>query len=265
MGLLSKVECAECRNPAGPIMRVKLNDGNYICSKCARIIPTYAYGNLLQDYSLDDFHAFKKYIQFSKEQLAPIFEETASYYTIHLDDTHGLFYLGNPYDKEKIFLKLENVLIFDLVYNGKEFSSGVTGQKVEGDVLFEIAVSEPFFKHEEKLATGIKAKAKKTLFGSKVSYENPKGMDDFVQAFSFAWNECLDEKYGSDNQTPDSELKQAMALFMLDSLDDVTLECLKAQRNRLIKAFHPDKGDLDDTKFAQKINNAYDILKNAIR
>ncbi len=52
-----------------------------------------------------------------------------------------------------------------------------------------------------------------------------------------------------------------MALFMLDSLDNVTLEEIKGYRNRMIKTFHPDKGSAEDTKYAQKINKAYELLK----
>lgn len=53
-----------------------------------------------------------------------------------------------------------------------------------------------------------------------------------------------------------------MALFMLDDLENITLEKVKMQRNRLIKTFHPDKGSADDTNYAQKINNAYEVLKS---
>lgn len=51
---------------------------------------------------------------------------------------------------------------------------------------------------------------------------------------------------------------------MLEDVENLTLEQVKKQRNRLIRMYHPDTGSDADTKFAQKINNAYEILKNSI-
>ena len=60
------------------------------------------------------------------------------------------------------------------------------------------------------------------------------------------------------------ELKKAKVLFMTDDMDDISLEDVKKQRNRLIKMFHPDAGNVLDTKYAQKINAAYEIIKKSI-
>ena len=49
---------------------------------------------------------------------------------------------------------------------------------------------------------------------------------------------------------------------MFDSLDDVDLEKLKKQRNRLAKTFHQDSSEESiDDKFMVKINAAYEIIK----
>ena len=61
-----------------------------------------------------------------------------------------------------------------------------------------------------------------------------------------------------------SELKKALALFMYDSLEGIGEEELKAQRNRLIKAFHTDNDQSLSDQYAVKINTAYDILKKEI-
>lgn len=50
---------------------------------------------------------------------------------------------------------------------------------------------------------------------------------------------------------------------MFDSMSDVTEENLKKQRNALIKAFHPDNSE-DNEIYSQKINAAYDLLKDLI-
>lgn len=158
-----------------------------------------------------------------------------------------------------------------MVFKAEEFKEGIIGSKVKGDIVMGITMTNPFFQHEEILVYGAKAKARKALFGASVRYENPKGMDFFIEAFACAWEEALekDNKYCDDyvetivDATP-SELQQAMTLFMIDNLDDVTLSSLKLHRNRLIQTFHPDNGSAEDTKYAQKINMAYEVLKKKL-
>ena len=75
------------------------------------------------------------------------------------------------------------------------------------------------------------------------------------------YDRLLDEEIGSEYTGISLELQQAMSLFMIDDLSVITLSELKAQRNRLIKTFHPDKATDADAKYAQKINAAYETLK----
>ena len=46
---------------------------------------------------------------------------------------------------------------------------------------------------------------------------------------------------------------------MFDSIDDITQDSLKKQRNALIKAFHPDNAE-ENEAYSQKINAAYELL-----
>ena len=68
-------------------------------------------------------------------------------------------------------------------------------------------------------------------------------------------------------QHTQDDVGKAMSLFMLDSLDNVTIESLKQIRNRLIKSFHPDdaSNNNDYTEKAQQINKSYSILKQYIQ
>ena len=52
---------------------------------------------------------------------------------------------------------------------------------------------------------------------------------------------------------------------MIDSLNDITLDELKSLRNKLIRTFHPDAGGETDSKYAQKINAAFETIKQAIQ
>lgn len=273
MGLFD-MYCPACGKKLGYFLRYRLADGEIICDECHDLVPQHMRGSVFGRYTIDDFIKFKEYVDYSKEHFRPIFRETNSYYTIHLDVPHRLFYIGQNVDCRTVFFRLRNVEQFDLVFNAKDYRSGLLGEKVNGDILMQLEVDEPYFYYEDKLRCGIEVKAKKQLFGSKVVYDNPEGMAEFytlfLQAVNASLEEYRDELLGEDDEsgcTDDSytaappELQQAMALFMLDSLEDVTLADVRALRNRMIKTFHPDKGSADDTKYAQRINNAYEVLK----
>lgn len=55
------------------------------------------------------------------------------------------------------------------------------------------------------------------------------------------------------------EYERAKCLFMLD--DKYTLDELKTQRNRLLKAFHPDNTHDNSDRYIDRINRSYEILK----
>ena len=271
MSLLKEINCANCGEKTTMLFRTKLKDKNYLCSKCMKKIPSYMKKTVKKEYSLEDYNDFKAYVEYSEQYLRPVFQETHEFHGIHIDTDNQIFYIGYGIDKNTLFLNFSNLVDFDLVFKAEEFKEGIIGSKVKGDIVMGITMSNPYFNHEEILIYGAKAKAKKALFGASVRYENPKGMDFFIEAFACAWEEAVSkenkEYYTYDEastSTVTTDLQQAMALFMIDSLDDITLSNLKLHRNRLMQTFHPDTGSADDTKYAQKINTAYEVLKKVL-
>lgn len=273
MGLFKEIYCAHCGAKTKLLTRMKLNDGTYLCSRCAKAIPSEMLSTAHKGYDLEDYHALLEYINFSNTHLRPLFHETHSYYTIHIDTEHKILYFGYSIDEETVFYHFHNLDDFTLVFRAEELKEGLLGDKVTGKVLMTVKMAHPYFYYEEILDHSAKAKAKQKLLSSRIEYENPKGMDEFILFFQTAWNASIYEAENAQYQQADNpnypaiadDLQQAMTLFMLDSLDNVTLEDIKAHRNRLIKAFHPDKGSAADTAYAQKINNAYEIIKQYLQ
>lgn len=274
MALFKEIYCADCGAKTKMLFRTKLQDGQYLCSKCMKKVPYYMISTFDSSYTLEDYNAFKDYIDYSETNLRPVFNETHSFHDVHIDAENKIFYIGSyGISKETIFLRFANLADFDMLFQPEEFKEGIIGSKVTGDILLSVSMTQPYFQYETKMVLGAKAKAKKAFFGNKIKYENPRGMDEFIEAFATTWSAAIEEasqQYYSYtqsepvvNSTP-SELQQAMALFMIDDLDDVTLSSLKLHRNRLMQTFHPDTGSADDTKYAQKINNAYEVLKKTL-
>ena len=269
MGLFKEIYCAnECGRKTNIFTRTKLADGNYVCSKCTEEIPSYILECVDGIYSLEDFRNLKKYIQKSKEEYEPIFQETHSYKDIHLDAFHGLFYFREHWTDSEVYFPLSHIAEFDLSFSPNELKEGIIGDKVVGCVLLRLTIVRPLIHIEKIVDDRAKASARTSHFGRKVDYENPKKMRDFLFAFQTAYDSFAEEYDAEpeDSLSDDNDvLKSALTLFMFDSLDGVTEETLKAQRNKLIKAFHPDIGTDADTKFAQKINEAYEVLNNEIK
>lgn len=268
MGLFKDVFCSECGIKTKMLTRTHLKDDRYLCYKCSSCVPGYMQKSFVEGYTLEDYRNFKKYIEFSNEVLRPKFRETHSYDKIHIDTENYIFCMDYFIDDKTLFFGFEDVTRFNLIFMAEEFKEGMFGDKVRGKVLFELAMDCPPFYNEEVLISDAKVSAKKKLFGRKVEYDNPEGMDEFVYFFKRTWEEALEiaqYKEDADKTVGASELQQAMALFMIDNLDEITPEELKNLRNKLIKTFHPDEGETEDVRQVQKINTAYDIIKNAIR
>lgn len=64
---------------------------------------------------------------------------------------------------------------------------------------------------------------------------------------------------GQNESVGMNEYERAKCLFMLD--DKYTLDELKTQRNRLLKAFHPDNTHDNSDRYIDRINRSYEILK----
>lgn len=264
MGLFKDIYCTNCGVKTKMLFRTHLCDGTYLCSKCMTCIPSYMKSSFIDKYSYEDYNTFKEYVDYSNKELRPLFHETHEFHNIHIDTENRIFYMGYGIDSETLFLRFAGITRFDMVFKAEDYKEGIFGDKVTGKILFELGMDTPYFYREEVLTTNAKAKAKKKLFGSKIEFENPSEMDDFMYYFNRAWEIDMAIMENSDYTEVSPELQQAMALFMLDSLEDTTPEDLKNLRNRLIKTFHPDEGEADDAKNAQKINGAYELIVKAL-
>lgn len=270
MGLFKDIFCAKCGKKTRLLTRTRLADDNYLCSECTSMIPSYMVDSVCKLYSYEVYNNLIEYIDYSNIALRPIFQETHTYYNLHIDIDHGLFYIGKSIDDYTVFLRMRYIDDYALTFTADELKEGAFGDKITGRILFRLQMGHPAFYHEAVLDNYARVKAKKAFFGTEYRYENPKGMDEFVLAFESAMLADLeaykssleDEVYDGAEDT--TEVQQAMALFMIDDLSEVSLADLKAQRNRLIKTFHPDATSDNDTKYAQKINQAYDVLKEYI-
>ena len=260
--------CKYCGKPMKNYQKVTLKDGTVICSDC-RTIPEYM-KETFENWTYEDFQNFKEYEAISKDEYTKQFSPTVSYGKLFLDEKHGLICIDDKYKPGESLL-LSAAMIESFIYDfiAKEANSGILHTEVIGDVVVAAVCQYPFFAALIKVKKDVKAPAKKKgIINKKIEYEMPEELQFFMlrmEACVRNEKERLRNQLERESLNEISDVNKAMALFMFDTLDGVTLSDLKIQRDRLIKTFHPDSGVDIDPGFAQKINVAYDALKEEIK
>lgn len=96
---------------------------------------------------------------------------------------------------------------------------GFLGAKVNGKIYYTLRLEFPVVFKEGVLARDVKAKAKVKdgFFKSKVVYDNPAGMDEFLVYFKKTWKAGLDDKlarlYTEAYEEPYEETYEEPAAF----------------------------------------------------
>lgn len=134
-GLFNEIKCVHCGEKTGLMTRTKLSDGQYICSKCSSGIPLSVSGRL-KEYDYDGFIRLKEYVEYSNNELSKIFRETHSFYSIHIDTEHKLFYFAK--DSPYVYYKFEEISEFDLDFIADEGSSDDTGYAQKINAAYDV-------------------------------------------------------------------------------------------------------------------------------
>lgn len=258
MGLFKEINCAECGEKTKLVMRMKLIDGNYICSKCKKAIPRFIEKYASENYTIEDYRHVKEWAPASVEKYGSTFSVTDRYVDVEIDANNGLFKIDSSVfgGKSAPILKFEDVVDFDFGFNAKEYKEGMLGGKVKGESLFCVTMREPRFYYETVLDASASASAKKSFFGNKVTYEHPKKLQDFEYAFI-----CAYLAFAPENQTSGRDaVEQAMSLFMIDDIGAIDSRGLEEVKNKLLSSFQGSGNE----KHIEKINKAYDVLKDKV-
>ena len=94
--------------------------------------------------------------------------------------------------------------------------------------------------------------------------EGCKGTSRFGRKGSLFRGLTFRRKPYSSDAEEERRIRDAMALFMIGSLEDISKDAIRRQRNLLMKTFHPDGSGLDD-RYAEAINNSYEILQKYVK
>ena len=276
-------ECELC-NKKMFITANKIMKRNHICRECYDTLPILVQNNI-SAYSADDLKKIKDYINKTHEKMIQNFTATDSIGYIYLDRHHGYLAYCDPkrvkFRKNKPPKLPKNCYdIFDCNYI-QEYSiithtpymkreCGV--EYLAMDVDFQCIIKEPDVRFRCLMGEGVPCEVK-SYFTDEIVYKEHRDLRAFRENLEYlVQNNEINRKKsntgsassstGTNANSTDTAYLQATALFMLDK--GFTKCDLKRQRNRLMKAFHPDTtGNNEEMEaYAQKINSAYELLLN---
>ena len=238
-----------------------------LCEDCFKLIDLRVKKCGISEWNYSDYVDYLKWEEESKEERSKFNPnyEYGSYPKLRIDTERGLFSLSTTGWNDLVF-RFEDVADYDINFKPKEVKDGVFSTKVSGSEYISIELNRPYLKISETLGYGEYSARKRGIVNKKYEYELSGKFLDIIRAFAFGMyiaHDMEEDEIEIDVQNI-NEIDRALALFMFDSMEEVTEETLKLQRNALIKAFHPDNNDNNDA-YSQKINAAYELLSKMIK
>ena len=268
--------CNICNNKASWLTRKKLSNDLYLCKNCLMKIPKTAI-EMLSHLNTFDIKSLIEYEEKEIPNLNKIFIRTCSYGKLHLDEINGLFAICDihcfdnnkklKFDIKDIFLCSElNTISMKLIPN----QSQPNKNKIVGNLNLIATLNYPSL----NINTIIKRKINveyKEVEEKYIIWEDPIELKYLKNTFNNVMrnikinelNNYYKKQIENINDT-DIELIKAMAMFMIKDRN-YTITDIKEQRNRLLKMYHPDEGNLNSSEYASDINHYYQILVKNIK
>ena len=256
--------CAECARRTLNAYSRKLGDGYKLCLDCASIIPSFLADSFFKVADLAHFKELKDYVEYSNEELRSVFTETHTFYSLHLDEWHGLFYIGDKIDENTMFMHLKYISAYNIAFCGEKIREHPLYIEVTGKIVFQLSMTTPYLFYETTLTPN----ALKKIF--KQSSPHEQNDDDFskMRAFEKEFNDslCIDkyEYYSPYEEYKEGDLQQAMSILSISDLSDVSLDMLEKQKSALMFFLHPDHDHYSSIEYVFRVNNAFETVKKHI-
>ena len=268
-----EANCAHCgktlKGTEQKVFRPEHEADFVLCSECCGKIHSQLLDYAFSHWTYSDYRAYLEWDDATCEERAQ-FNPTVVYgqgTKLKIDTDRCLFTIGSGYND--IVYRFMDVNVYEMNFKPEEIKEGVISSKVMGDEFITVELFNPVMSIDATLTRGASYRLREKGFISK-KYEYDFS-DKFMNAI-MAFNACIyivDQlRYGNYSQEDQSagatpsemdDVQKALALFMFDNVDEITQDSLKKQRNALIKAFHPDNNEANES-YSQKINTAYDLL-----
>ena len=239
-----------------------------LCKECADKIHPQVLDYAKKNWSYTDYTDYMAWEEATKEERSQFDPDTEYGYgcELKIDTERGLFSLGSG-KKGGLVFRFSDLTDYELNFKPEEVKEGLLSDKVKGNEFVMVELDTPRVYLEEVINYGVKLKLrKKGILSTKYEYELSDGFMEAIRAFTICVYVEAARRDGSlqEESVHIGEVEKALALFMFDSMDEVSEDSLKKQRNALIKAFHPDNDEQNEA-YSQKINAAYNLLSGMVK
>ena len=230
-----------------------------LCKECANKIHPQIFDYAKKNWSYTDYTDYLAWDAVTKEERAKFVPDEVYGYELAVDTERGLFSIGTG-KKGGLVFRFADLSDYDLNFKPEEVKEGILGDKVKGNEFVAVELACPKVYIEEVIKYGVSLRLRKTgFFSSKYEYEFSDGFSKVIRAFSVCVAVEIARRNGEyqNEKVNINEVEEALALFMFDSMDEVTLESLENMRNTMVNSVHSGQ----NTSYLQKIDDAYDLLK----
>ena len=297
-------QCEQCGNRIGLFSSVKLYGGKYVCKTCYGKIPKafqqyryldyqlfadgYDYGQRVLNYASSSFLVTAQYGRMALDEKNGLvyFGDATDFDrdghlkrpTVNIYHCMSLLKADIQVKPSMVHRRAEYVecgVTFTAMFENREIRITETLKKhAHGNLLIEpgtghASFSEPadltafrgiYNQMVERAVTGIDEVEK--------ALEKKRREDEWMAEVHKQMELEIQERVKKAMETQQEaqmrgrKIDDAKALFMIQGQYDVSE--LKAQRALLLKTFHPDNHQVESAVYAQKINDAYQLLLDAL-
>lgn len=257
-------ECRDCGKALKGTKQIVFKAGGFcLCKNCASKIHPQIINYAKENWSYSDYTDYLTWEETTKEERAQFDPDVVYGNQLAIDTERNLFRFGSNGD-DNIVLRFADLTDYDLNFKPEEYKEGILGDKVKGNEYVSVELSCPRVCLESVIKYGVKLKVKqKGIISNKYTYNLSDGFADAIRAFSVCY--YLQLKIDTYNQMcrDVDEVDKALALYMFDSMDEVTPSTLEEHKNLLMKAFDQNE-EKSNGLYLEKIDNAYNLLANMI-
>ena len=248
-------QCLMCGKSIGFLQGHKILNGD-ICQSCYGKIPSVLHKSITEHNDI----GLKMICECMEINALKGFDASANYGSLYIDERKGLFAIKEN-KKTWVFDTLD---VQDVSIDTTHIKADNTG-KVHCDIELQCQFESPNMFFKTAIKKDVLCKSTR-IDKTHVTWDIPGEVDIIRSVFNQTIKNAV-ERFNKENVPQEGVTKyqlnyiKAKALFMVE--DGYELSEIKKQRDLLLSIYHPDNRIVEDVKYAQIINNAYDLLSEA--
>ena len=265
------MECPICNKKINIFSAVKTKNGEKLCKKCFdKLSPLQK-----ERFSFMNLMTAMQCLQREENtfDMSGKFQSTYDFGLLHIDEANHLFVLCDNKQLRPNGVLKQPVKDIYMLKDIEDYN--ITMKSVNpdysGPAELELSLIEPHLFLKLNIVDKVNPIIEQDEQSAYIK-ENPSVLDCrqrlyySIQAAKISYSnkiyQSANTKIALKETFDNSALDKAKAMFMLE--DGYTLEDIKRQRNLLLKAFHPDANNTDQSDYAKRIIDAYKVLSDSI-